>query len=283
MHVQLRRGNPDDASACGRICHEAFAAISSAHSFPCDFPTRDAAVATVSMMLSHPGFYSVVAEVDGEVVGSNFLDERSAVAGVGPITVAPAVQDSSLGRQLMAAVMDRAAERRALGVRLVQAAYHNRSLSLYAKLGFAVREPLACMQGPPPRRSVEGYSVRSGTAADAADCNRICTAVHGHDRSGEVADAISAGGLLVVEHDGRITGYSIGLGFFTHSVGETTDDIAALIGAAAELGGPGILVPLRNQRLFTFCLGEGLRVVQVMTLMSTGPYSEPAGGWLPSI
>jgi hypothetical protein len=29
------------------------------------------------MMLGHPGFYSLVAEVDGQVVGSNFLDEQS--------------------------------------------------------------------------------------------------------------------------------------------------------------------------------------------------------------
>jgi hypothetical protein len=29
------------------------------------------------MMLGHPGFYSRVAEVDGQVVGSNFLDEQS--------------------------------------------------------------------------------------------------------------------------------------------------------------------------------------------------------------
>jgi hypothetical protein len=29
------------------------------------------------MMLGDPGFYSLVAEVDGQVVGSNFLDEQS--------------------------------------------------------------------------------------------------------------------------------------------------------------------------------------------------------------
>jgi len=39
------------------------------------------------MMLSKPGFYSVVAEQEGKVVGSNFLDERGLIAGVGPITL----------------------------------------------------------------------------------------------------------------------------------------------------------------------------------------------------
>jgi predicted N-acetyltransferase YhbS len=283
MDVQLRPGSPEDASACGQICYEAFASIASAHSFPCDFPAPEAAVGLVSMMLSHPGFYSVVAETEGQVVGSNFLDERSAIAGVGPITVAPAFQDSSIGRQLMGAVMDRAAERGAPGVRLVQAAYHNRSLSLYSKLGFSAREPLACMQGPALRRSIEGHSVRPATAEDADACNRLCVAVHGHDRFGEVSDAIAQGTGLVVEHDGRITGYSTGLAFFAHSVGETTEDIKALIGAVDDFAGPGILVPVRNQQLFSFCLRAGLRVVQVMTLMTTGLYNEPAGGWLPSI
>lgn len=283
MDVKLRPGSPDDAAACGKICYEAFASISSAHSFPCDFPAPEVAVGLVSMMLSHPGFYSVVAESEGQVVGSNFLDERSAIAGVGPITVAPDFQDSAVGRQLMGAVIDQAARRRAPGIRLVQAAYHNRSLSLYAKLGFAVREPLACMQGQALQRSIEGHSVRSATAEDAEACNRLCVAVHGHDRSGEVSDAIAQGTALVVEHDGRISGYSTGLAFFAHSVGETTEDIKALIGAASEFAGSGILVPVRNQQLFTFCLDAGLRVVQVMTLMSTGLYNEPAGAWLPSI
>ena len=36
----------------------------------------------------------------------------------------------------MAAVLQRAAAKNFPGVRLVQAAYHNRSLSLYTKLGF---------------------------------------------------------------------------------------------------------------------------------------------------
>jgi hypothetical protein len=86
-----------------------------------------------------------------------------------------------------------------------------------------------------------------------------------------------------VEHDGRITGYSAGLSFFAHSVGETIDDIKALIGAAPRYGGPGILVPIRHGELFRFCLEHGLRVVQLMTLMTTGLYNEPAGAYLPSI
>ena len=88
----------------------------------------------LSMMFS-PGFYGVVAEREGRIVGSNCLDERSIISGVGPITIEPAAK-SGIGRKLMQAVMDRANEQGAAGIRLVQAAFHNRSLSLYAGLGF---------------------------------------------------------------------------------------------------------------------------------------------------
>ena len=82
------------------------------------------------MLLSHPGFYGVVAEADGRIVGSNCLDERSVIAGIGPITVDPLAQNRGAGRKLMQAVLDRCGERNAPGVRLVQMAFHNRSLSL---------------------------------------------------------------------------------------------------------------------------------------------------------
>ena len=47
---------------------------------------------------------------------------------------------------LMQAVMERSAQRGFAGIRLVQAGYHSRSLALYLKLGFEVREPLTCLQ-----------------------------------------------------------------------------------------------------------------------------------------
>lgn len=44
-----------------------------------------------------------------------------------------------------------------------------------------------------------------------------------------------------------------------------------------------IIVPTRNSDLFRWCLENGLRVVQPMTLMSSGLYNEPAGAYLPSV
>jgi hypothetical protein len=183
----------------------------------------------------------------------------------------------------MDAVLERAAERRFAGVRLVQSAYHNRSLSLYTKLGFDSREPLSVMQGPAVGRRLAGYDVRSATEADLEGCNTVCTRVHGHTREGELRDAIMQGVAAVVEHDGRITGYTTGVAFFGHTVGETDYDVEALICAATGFTGPGFLLPTRNSELMRRCLFNGLRVVQPMTLMTIGLYNEPRGSYLPSI
>lgn len=281
--ITLRPGRPTDAEACGLICYEAFAEIAGRHGFPADFPSAEVATELVSMLLLHPGFYGVVAEADGEIVGSNFLDERSAIAGLGPITVSPSVQNRRVGRLLMEAALERVRERGAPGVRLLQAAYHGRSLALYTRLGFDPREPVAAMQGPAIGISFPGYDVRPARATDRAACDAVCVRVHGHDRSGELADAIEQGTAKVVEHGGRVTGYATDLAYFAHAVAETDRDLVALIGAAGGFGGPGILVPLRDATVFRWCLEHGLRVVHVMTLMTMGLYNEPRGAYLPSV
>jgi predicted N-acetyltransferase YhbS len=75
------------------------------------------------MLIDHPGFYSVVAEEAGTIVGSNFMDERSTIFGIGPISVAPEGQNHAVGRGLMCAALERAAAKAAAGIRLVQAGY----------------------------------------------------------------------------------------------------------------------------------------------------------------
>ncbi|HJT81315.1 MAG TPA: GNAT family N-acetyltransferase [Chthoniobacterales bacterium] len=283
MEIKLRRGTPADAPECGTICYNAFKTISEAHSFPPDFPAPEIAAGLLKWMLEHPAFYSVIAEVDGRIVGSNFLDERNPIAGVGPITVDPSVQNRAVGRRLMDAVHERAADKNFAGVRLIQAGFHTRSLSLYAKLGYDVREHLACMQGSALNVSIPGRRVRAATESDVEECNRVCRKVHGHDRDGELRDAIARATATVAQQDGRITGYATVIGFFGHAVGETNEDLMALIGAAEEFPGPGFLLPTRNGELFRWCLANRLRVIEPMTLMTRGQYQEPAGAFLPSI
>jgi predicted N-acetyltransferase YhbS len=283
MSIVLRAGTPADAAVCGPICFEAFKAIDDEHNFPWDFPSAEVATGLLTMMLSNPGFYSVVAENDGKIVGSNFLDERGPIAGIGPITVDPASQNQTIGRRLMGAVLDRASERGAAGVRLLQSAFHNRSLCLYTKLGFETRETISKMSSVPLGLKFSGYDVRPARAADLAVCNALCQRVHGHHRGGELDDAITAGTARVVEHLGKITAYATEVAFFGHAVAETNQGLRALIGTAAAFPGGGFLLPTRNGELFRWCLQNGLRLVHQLTLMTIGLYNEPDGAYLPSV
>lgn len=283
MDLKLRPGRHDDAHPCGAICYEAFGAIADQHNFPRDFPAPAVAVQFLSYLLSRDYIYSVVAEINGRVVGSNFLWETGNIAGIGPITVDPAIQNSAVGKQLMIDVVQRVQRQRFAGVRLVQAAYHNRSLALYSKLGFDAREPLSTIQGSPLGLTMPGTIVRPATEADLEACNTLCFFIHGHSRGQELKEAIDHGAASVVERDGRITGYTTGIGFAGHAVGKTNEDLKALIGAAESFAGPGFLLPTRNSELLRWCLGHGLRVIQPMTLMSLGLYNKPAGAFLPSI
>jgi N-acetylglutamate synthase-like GNAT family acetyltransferase len=283
MDLKLRRGVPADSAECGRICFEAFKTIAERHNFPPDFPSPDVASGLVALLIAHPNFYSTVAELDGRIVGSNFLDERSQIAGVGPITVDPNAQTRGIGRQLMENVLVRARERGFEGVRLVQAGYNNQTLCLYTKLGFRTREPLSLVKGSPPRVRLTGYNVRRASKEDIDTCNSLCRTVHGHDRAGELEDAVREKTATVVERLGRVTGYATSIGFFSHAVSETNEDMMALIGTAESITGPGILVPTRNHALFDWCLKNDLQLNQQMTLMSIGMYCEPAGVYLPSV
>ena len=279
--VSIRRARLEDAPVCASICWRAFDQVSTRHHFPPDLPSLEGVTALMSEAFCHPGFYCVVAEADGRVIGSNCMDERNSVAGIGPVTVDPGAQDRGVGRKLMEAALERA--RNFPGVRLVHAAFHDRALAFYSGLGFDVKEPLSVMQGPAIARAIEGYRVRAAQASDRQACNQVCRQVHGHDRGGELESAIEQGAARVVERNGRITGYTSVMAFFGHAVAESNPDLEALIAAAESFGGPGILVPTRNSALFRWCLANGLRVVQPMTLMARGLYSEPAGAFLPSI
>ena len=281
--VVVRAATVADAESCARIFFDAFESIAARHNLPVEPGSPEFTSYKVHEMLGDDGFAGIVAERAGEVLGSVFVDERAVIAGIGPVTVDPAQQDDGVGRALMDAALDRERERGAAGIRLVQTAYHYRSLALYAKLGFAVRELLSVLQGTPPALSVPGRGVRRAHEDDRAACGELCIRVHGHERNGEVSDAIAAGSAWVVERPGRVSGYATGFGYGWHAVAETNEDLIALLGAAETFMGLGILVPSRNAELLSWCLAHGLRIVQQSTLMTIGLYNEPVGAYLPSI
>lgn len=283
MSIALREAAVDDAPTLGTICFEAFRTVCERHGFPPDFPNAVVPTGLFEHVIARNDVYTVVAEIDGRVVGSNVLWGNGEIAGIGPITVDPSVQGGSIGRRLMEDVLRRADESGFEAVRLVQTPFNNLTMSLYSKLGFDVKEPLSVMHGDTLRSSIPGYEVRTATTDDLEQCDALCRRIHGHDRHGDLADAVAQGTATVVERGGSITGYATSVGFFGHAVAETNEDLKALICEAKEFTGPGFHIPSRNADLMRWCLARGLRIRQPMTLMSIGPYQEPAGAFIPSV
>lgn len=284
--VQLRPIVATDVDAAAQIVFEAFAGIADRHAFPRDFSTVDSARSLVAAFTEHPQIFGVVAECDGRVIGSNFLDERSSVRGVGPITVAPDSQAAGVGRLLMHAVLDRSCGQR---VRLLQDSFNTSSLALYASLGFGVAEQVALVAGVPRDVGSSPVDVRPLDEADVDACEHLCRTVLGYERTTELRDTLAGSDFTPVGawRNGRLVAYATTLADFgiACAVAETEADLFGLIaGAAVADSSPAsFLLPLHQHELVRSCLTAGLRIVKPMTYMAVGPYQRPRGAWIPSV
>ncbi|HEX2271995.1 MAG TPA: GNAT family N-acetyltransferase [Pyrinomonadaceae bacterium] len=292
MTIQIREMRQEDVERCGRICHAAFGAIAERHNFRPDFPVPEAAIELAQAFYASPDVFSVVAEQDGKVIGSNHLWEYDAIRAVGPITVDPEAQAKGAGRMLMEAVIERGKQtvdgKTPAGIRLVQDAFNSTSLSLYTSLGFDVKEPLALIEGELHGAVPPEVTVRPIHEADYARCAELCRMVHGFDRLNELKNTPPSLTSFVAIRDGRIVAYASAPQFWplNHAVAETESDMHAVLTGAANLA-PGqplsFLLPVRQSSLFRWCLEKRLRVLKMMNLMTMGEYQEPRSCYLPSV
>jgi GNAT superfamily N-acetyltransferase len=241
----------------------------------------------IARRIDNPEIFGVVAELDGEIVGSVFLDERGPMRGIGPITVDPSAQGHGVGRRLMESVLERG--RGSRSIRLLQDAHNPISLSLYTSLGFDVKEMMVQLAGEldgAPPGDVEVRPLREG---DLEECNRLHEQIHGFERARDLRDAIEAPTFspFAAVRDGRVTAYATTFAPWqaAQGVAETEKDMRALIsGASAASSEPvAFLLPVRQSDLLRWCLSEGLRAVRPMNYMVVGEYEEPRGPWFPSV
>jgi len=283
--IRIREARPNDASAAGSIIYAAFHGIAAAHGFASDFPKPEVATQMAAAFIADAAVHVVVADQGGLIVGVNFLHEGDRVRAVGPIAVDPGSQGNGIGRMLMQAVLDRAGP--AAQVRLLQDAFNARSLALYASLGFAVKEPVLLMTGMPRGPASFTSTVRRMRSTDIPACAALCKAVHGITRTHELASPSPMRDPMVIERDGRITGYMTApsVWLLNHGVGESPADLRGLIvGAAAITRQPAsLLLPVRGSPMLEWALEQGLRVVKPMTLMARGSYYHPRSAWFPSV
>jgi GNAT superfamily N-acetyltransferase len=283
--IALVRTKRQHVGELGRICFEAFKDVADHHGFTPDFSSvADARRAIGELVRRSDEFYGVAALVDGEPVGSNFLTLADPVTGVGPITVDLAFQSQGVGRALMRDVIEFAERERIERVRLMQDAFNMASLTLYASLGFEVKEAAALMLAQPA--GAPDPAIRPATEADLAAIETLGVRLYKTSRRNEVASALRHGRtVLLRERDGEGVGYLVP-GMFGHGIASTTDDALALVGEAArrETFRPvHFFCPLSEAELFRAVVRAGHRVVKVMNLMALGPYEPPDAVWLPSV
>lgn len=285
MNINIRPVAPADALKSGEIIYKAFCGIADRHNFPHDFHSAEHAGGFAQMLHNHPAIYGVVAESDGQFLGSNFLWEQNEIAGVGPITIDPEAQASGVGRLLMQAVLERGRDAR--GIRLVQDAFNSASMSLYASLGFDVKEPLVLIEGAMSGELANAVEVRPIGEEDYAACDELCRKIHGFSRVEELRGTAQMMPAFVAARENRVVGYAAAPNVWqmNHAVAETVEDMQSLLLGAANLTGQPLsfLLPTRQGDLFRWCLKKGMRVVKPMTLMSKGFYQEPRGAFLPSV
>jgi len=283
-NAKIRPIRPEDVEACARAAYSAHSAVAKAHNVPCEHPSLEFSLGMVGNKVKDPNAAGFVADCGGQVVGSIFLNTfpETPVAAIGPLTVDPAAEGSAAGHGLMQAALDEARDRHIEQVRLVQSPSHLRSLALYLKVGFEAREPLVLMSGTPSRQAIAEGAVRPATVDDIPACNDLCVKAHGFARGFELRSAIAQKNGRVVERGDHVSGYSTGLGFLGHAVGETTEDLKMLIAAAPAVMGPGFFVPVRNGELLRWLFGD-FRASWPATLMTYGRYKEVTGAFMPSI
>jgi predicted N-acetyltransferase YhbS len=283
--VNVRPVTASDLESCGRILYEAFKDIAERHGFLPDFPNVEGATNIIQGLIDDSSSFGVVAEHEGQLVGSCFLSEKDPIRAVGPVSVDPKYQGRGIGRRLMEAVIERG--HAGAGMRLTQDAFNTTSMSLYASLGFEVKEPLVLMEGVCRGELPSGVEVRPMHGADVSACTELCARVYGADRTHDLQNTPPMIIPLVAVREGRIVAYATGLSFWplNHAVAEHEEDMQALLLGARTMGVAPLsfLLPVRQANLFRWCLSHGLRVRKPLTLMALGEYREPRGCYLPSV
>ena len=163
--------------------------------------------------LRNPACHPIVADVDGEVVGTGVTTVNGPVAWVGTIWVAPGHRRRGLGVALTEAVAAIATDAGAATLVLVAT---DRGRQLYERVGFEVQTWYRTFQAPPiaqdaPRASDDGSDARRLRAFEPGDLEAIVAldrTATGEDRRRVLEQlATTATTRVLDDGDGAIRGF----------------------------------------------------------------------------
>jgi predicted N-acetyltransferase YhbS len=281
MNITIRPGIEGDALACGRVCFRAFLALADRHGFPPFYPTLKYTVSTIREKLTDLNFYGVVAESKGRIVGSSFLDERSDVAALGPVSVESDVASTQVRQMFFEDAINRSEEMGRTTLRTIEESYDSRTVRQAERLGFETSEALVLMSGIVSSLRLAGDTVRTAKESDLDVCREISKEFFGYDRSTEILDAIRKTKASVVVRNGAVRGYTTGLSLTGHSVAATNDDLMALIASTGKKQ-VNFLLPTQNSPLLGWCMENGLQLAMPVSLLTFGTCEVPTGAYLHS-
>ena len=160
--------------------------------------------------LDHPGCRAIVAEQDGEVVGTGVTTINGPVAWIGTIWVASRARRQGLGQALTEATMD-AAEAAGCATQVLVATRTGRPL--YERLGFEVAATYVTMEAPGRGGTIASPGtarVRDQLPGDLATIAALDRMATGEDRAHLLRAFIGPGTTrVVVGDDGTVRGSMI--------------------------------------------------------------------------
>jgi GNAT superfamily N-acetyltransferase len=264
----------EDRTAVAQIILEAFGALDTRHDVPTYLANIEEAQEVAAHLFGLPKVRGFGIDDDGQLVGVGFLHDLGDVGmGISPLAVAPAAQARGVGQVILDRMIEEAGDR---SIRLLQDAFNNGTLALYARYGFVVREQLTCVTGQPGDDSVNAWRARA--TGDSARAEALHRRVMGFDRPSFPTTPI------VTKHDGELDGFIAPGTEYPFAIAERESTLKPLIRAIAqEFDRPVTLaIPAAHTDTLRWMLDNHGRVIRSMNLMVRGTYARPDGARLNS-
>jgi len=282
----------DDVRKAADICQEAFDTFNPSVGLDPEFPPHDVPFHVLGNAC-HPGFIGFVAiNNEKQIVGSNLIDLREEVAGIGPISVTTCCHNSGVGRLLMKACMKAAAEKGIRSVRLHAIANNKKSFSLYLDLGFNPICTCGEYVGFCQLKPLEGFRAEPLSDHIVEPCNALHLRVCGFDRRKTISSMIADGPhpqAVVFDMSGKVVAYTTGTYPGGHTVADSTEALKALlifqsrqvqeaITAGALIPPITIFVPHDYPEVMRWLACNGFRLSRQTLHMGYGHHQKPVNG-----